>query len=105
MSRSYKKTPIVKDGKSGYPGKKFANKAVRRYKGEIPNGKQYRKIYSSYDIHDYAFRCTYEEFKREYERDLKAFLNGGSTFDPRDSSKSYNQRYEDNHWAKYYKRK
>lgn len=105
MSRSYKKTPIVKDGKSGKVGKKFANKSVRRYKGEIPNGKQYTKLYSSYDIHDYAFRCTFQEHKDKYEEDLKAFLNGGSLFDPRDTSKSFNHWYDDNYWAKCYKRK
>lgn len=52
MSRSYKKTPIVKDHESGRWGKKQANRKVRRYKHAIPNGKWYRKIYNPWDIHD-----------------------------------------------------
>ena len=100
MSRSYKKTPIIKDGKSGYLGKKFANKTVRKIKGYISNGSFYKKYYSSYDIHDYTFRCTYNKHKLCFEEDLKSFLHGGSPIDPREIP-----RRDDNHWAKYYKRK
>lgn len=105
MSRSYKKNPIVKDGRSGKVGKRFANKKVRRYKGELPDGKAYRKLYESWDIHDWVFRETLQEHRDRYESDLKAYLNGGSQYDPRDTSKRYNRRYDDNHWAKYFKRK
>ncbi len=105
MSRSYKRNPVVKDGKSGRIGKRFANKKVRRYKGEIPNGKGYKKIYESWNIHDYAFRDTYEDHRKRFEAALKAYLNGGSNNDPRDTSKWYNFKYDDNRWAKYCKRK
>ena len=50
MSRSYKKHNIVKD-KVSKDMKKFANKKVRHRK-DIPNGKAYRKVFESYDIHD-----------------------------------------------------
>lgn len=55
MSRSFKKTPIVKDRRVG--GKKFANHKVRRSE-DVPNGKAYRKFYNSYDISDFKFRRT-----------------------------------------------
>lgn len=105
MSRSYKKNPIVKDGRSGKVGKRFANKKVRRYKGEIANGKAYKRLYESWDIHDYAFRETYQEHKQRFESDLKAYLNGASNYDPRDSTKWYNRWYNENSWTKFYKRK
>jgi hypothetical protein len=64
MSRSYKKTPVVKDGRSGKSGKKFANHKVRNYKGIIPNGKSYRKIFQTWDIHDCISMRTYAEHKK-----------------------------------------
>jgi len=58
MSRSRSKNPVKKDYSRGSTKiyKRFASKAVRRYKGVISNGKFYRKIYPSYDIHDYVYR-------------------------------------------------
>jgi len=105
MSRSYKKNPIIKDGRSGRTGKKFANKKVRRYKGEIQDRKAYKKLYESWDIHDYISMETYYEHKVKFESDLKAYLNGGSKYDPRDDTRWYNHWYSNNHWAKCYKRK
>ena len=69
MSRSYKhrKSPVVhiKD-----PNKKFfkrkASAAVRRA-ADVPNGKQYRKFFCSWDISDYSWtetKYTREEFRR-----------------------------------------
>lgn len=104
MSRSYKKNPIYTDHRSGKQAKRFANKKVRKYNRKIANGKSYRKIYNSYDIHDYICRETYQEHRQSYESDLKAFINGGSRFDPRDSSR-WNYHYNDNYWAKIFKRK
>ena len=106
MSRSYKKNPVVKDGRSGKVGKRFASKKVRRYKGIIPNGNTYKKLYESCNIHDYAFRETYQEHKKRFESDVKAYLNGGLKYDPRDTTKEYNRWwYDDNYWSKCYKRK
>ena len=106
MSRSYKKTPVVKDGKSGRIGKRFASRKVRRYKGKIPKGCFYKKIYESWNIHDYVFRETYQENRKRFESALKAYLNGGSSNDPRDMSKWCNRvMYDEHHWRKFYKNK
>ena len=70
MSRSYKKNPIYTDGKNGQViSKRFANKKVRKYKNKIAKGKSYKKLFCSYEIHDYISRMTWEEAKREYEQD------------------------------------
>lgn len=62
MSRSYKKTPIVKDNAGGRKhAKRQANKKVRRTKC-LSSGKQYRKVYNTWDIYDYVSYCTLEEF-------------------------------------------
>ena len=53
MSRSRKKVPICKDHPTGKWGKRQANRAVRRRKGESLNRKSYKKVYDSWDIHDY----------------------------------------------------
>ena len=62
VSRSYKKTPIVKDNVGGRKYAKLqANKRVRRKK-YVSNGKQYRKVYNTWDINDYVSYCTLKEF-------------------------------------------
>lgn len=100
MSRSYKKNPISKcDPKNGTPGKKFANRKVRRCKDAIPNGKAYRKIYNSWEIHDYVCRYTYEEYNCHYEAQIKMYQAGGLCYNP--------DKYEHSHynWYRDYKRK
>lgn len=52
MSRSYKKTPGFCD-RNPY-AKRQANKKVRRTEGVYDRG-SYKKLYSSYDIHDYKY--------------------------------------------------
>lgn len=64
MSRSFKKTPIVKDRRVG--GKKFANHKVRRSK-DVPNGKAYRKFYNSYDISDFKYTQSKKSFLKRWE--------------------------------------
>ena len=63
MSRSYKHIGFCKCEKSCKIGKKFANRKVRNYKGEIPNGKAYKKIYNSWDICDYYNIETWNSYK------------------------------------------
>lgn len=64
MSRSYKK-PYVKDKSNKKDGKKAANNKVKRTK-EIGNGKQYKKVYNSWNICDYKFRIDEDpKFKRK----------------------------------------
>ena len=45
MSKSYKKTPGWCDSSSF--GKRQANKKVRNYKGDLSNGKGFKKLYFS----------------------------------------------------------
>ncbi|MCR4889044.1 MAG: hypothetical protein K5979_07685 [Ruminococcus sp.] len=71
MSRSYKhrKSTVVhiKDKNSKF-GKRQASAAVRRA-SDVPNGKQYRKCYCSWNISDYAWiekKYTRDEFRRKW---------------------------------------
>ncbi len=70
MSRSYKKHPVCTDGHphSTQESKKFANKKVRNTDfAELPlKGKGYRKVFESYDIHDWKNRMTREEWIEAY---------------------------------------
>lgn len=53
MSRSYKRTPVLKCCGDKKYGKRQANKKVRRSdKSVLYRGKQYRKLYESWDIND-----------------------------------------------------
>lgn len=73
MSRSYKKTPIVKSGGQKY--RKFvqraANKKVRKYKNELQNGKWYRKLYPQWEIYDHVFMSTFQEHLDKHERNFQ----------------------------------
>ena len=97
MSRSYKKHPFCTDGKakSTALSKRFANKVVRQYKHKIVNGKAYKHLFCSYDIHDCIIRYTCQEMKQKYENDSSSYL--------RWQCSSLKELY--NHWSKYYKRK
>ena len=69
MSRSYKHTPICSDRDDGAKWwKNQANRKVRRYKGELPKGKFYRKIYNSWEIHDYVSYMNKEQARAWYHR-------------------------------------
>lgn len=96
MSRSYKKTPVVKDHESGKWGKNQANRKVRRCKNVIANGKAYRKVYNPWDIHDCVIRCTYEQMRLSLKTHETRVAQGIERPDPYD--------YE-NRWYKYYYRK
>lgn len=67
MSRSYKKNPIYTDGRTPTPkkNKRIANKRVRKSLN-LPNGNAYKKVFETYDIHDYISRWTWENAKFEY---------------------------------------
>lgn len=75
MSRSYKKNPYCTDGspKTTQESKKFANKKVRNTK-DLPNGGAYKKVFESYDIHDFIDRWTWEEAKALWERGDNQYL-------------------------------
>lgn len=64
MSRSYKKHNWEKcAGDTSY--KKIFNRWLRRTKDidEIPDGNAYKKMYCSWDIADFRFNSSWEEFK------------------------------------------
>ena len=105
MSRSYKKNPILKYAPFGNVGQKFANRRVRRYKGELPT-KGYsflKKIYDPWNVHDHVEMRTlkYELDRREsYLRQIESGVIG----------KYFWKYYENkqtviNDWAKRYRRK
>lgn len=66
MSRSRKKTPIVKSGIPG--GKKAANRKVRRSRFLLSlKGNQYKKLYSQYDVIDYTVYASREDAVKDGE--------------------------------------
>lgn len=75
MSRSYKKYPIVTDNGCSKELKKYANRVVRQKMKDvnfgIANGKSYRKLFESYDICDYVFYLSFEQFKAIRKRRLE----------------------------------
>lgn len=65
MSRSYKKNAYATDGspKNVRDHKRLANKKVRN--SDIPlRGKGYRKVYNSWNIHDYVSYYSWKDFKK-----------------------------------------
>ncbi|WP_223070222.1 hypothetical protein [Paenibacillus caui] len=69
MSRSVKKSPVWTDHHT--PGtrwsKRQASKAVRRFTGDVQNGKWYRKLFCSWDICDYRFFKTRQQAIHEWK--------------------------------------
>lgn len=97
MSRSYKKSPIYKDstlkGPTYKSGKQIANRIVRRK--SICGGRgAYKRLVCSYDISDYKFRVTEEQFRKEWEN---------NEYGIRDRFGSYRRAYL--YWKKYYRLK
>lgn len=66
MSRSVRRTPIRKDHDSGKWGKRQANKKVRQEKDFAKNGKSYKKVYNTWDVHDFVSRYTQEDAIRDW---------------------------------------
>lgn len=72
MSRSFKKHPYCTDGRGGRKQwKRIANKIVRNYKNNLADGKNYKKLYESWNIHDYISRWSWSEAKKEWEDGLR----------------------------------
>ncbi len=81
MSRSYKKTPIIKYG--GLYGtrscKKLFNKRVRAIKieDELPNNAYYRKLSEQWDLYDIVSYCSASDFMENRRwNDWKSYRNG-----------------------------
>lgn len=70
MSRSYRHTPILKDG--GTKGKKWrkrqASRKVRHERDPIANGKAYCKLYDSWNIADYISYWPKEKAIQSYNK-------------------------------------
>ena len=76
MSRSYKHSPIYTDRTHGAKyWKRCANKKVRRYKDKLDNGKMYRRIYESWEIHDYFTRWSKQEAIKIYNTHYRTSLS------------------------------
>lgn len=105
MSRSYKKTPIYKDGyglKSLYWYKRSANKKVRRTT-EINSGKAYRKVYDTWTFRDYVLRKTLNEHIIDLQREIKICLKLYGNLN--NLSNYYKKEYSNGHfrmWKKIY---
>ena len=105
MSRSYKKTPYSGDRKNRET-KRIANHKVRQRlknsKYEIrTKSRDYRKFFDSYEICDYGWICTWEEF---WKRELRHYnwARFQKWFTPADEP-NYEESYR--YWCKWYKRK
>ena len=104
MSRSFKKTPVVKDHNKGE--KRNANKKVKnmlkRNPDSIGQNGSYKKAYEQWEISDWAFRMTEQEAIDWYNKNVS---------DPNSrESKWYLKRYPTlqdwlNEWKKTYKGK
>ncbi|TDF95472.1 hypothetical protein [Paenibacillus piri] len=69
MSNSVKKSPVSTDHRT--PGtrwsKRQASKTVRRFTGDVQNGKWYRKLFCSWNICDYRFYKTKQQAIHEWK--------------------------------------
>lgn len=65
MSRSRRRPWATDYSRTKYLAKRLANKRVRRFKREMPEGNWFKKLYSSYNICDYRW---YEKDNRELTR-------------------------------------
>lgn len=110
MSRSYKKSPVYTDGRTPGPkiSKRFAAKKVRNTDwDELPlKGCGYKKVFCSYDIHDYISRYTIEDARRVWEDDLRSVELGIYSYEVSDHAKYGTfENFLNKWWKKWYYRK
>lgn len=101
MSRSLRKTPIIKDwDRNTKFRKRQANKKVRRYKHALSDGKMYRRLTNPYDIYDIVFRSSIHEWMADYEQALKQVENGTySNYPDRHTKEWVEANYGYENWA------
>lgn len=90
MSRTYRKREVVQALTDKERKKEFNRKLRRNTKGDvdaIPNGGAYRKLNKSWEICEWKFGCSWEQFKRW---DWTA-----RTFDSEEEARAY--------WLRHYK--
>lgn len=87
--------------------KDYANKVVRchlkKEDNDLANGNSYRKLYERWDICDWEFSETFNEYKKGFVYDKETCLY----YDIRwyKSSEVYTEEELYQQWYKYYKRK
>lgn len=112
MSRSYKKTPIVKSGGyGGHDDKRFARRKWRRSikEDDVASKRSlYKRNYSTWDINDYINRWTKEE-AIDYYNNIKdkAKLNNWERQYYKNILKRYPtlESYLEKYWYKNFRRK
>ena len=71
MSKSYRKNPVRTEAsfrsRQGKWWKQKYNRAIRRNHKDIPDGNRYKHLYNSWNISDYAFRMTWEDYQRRFD--------------------------------------
>ena len=102
MSRSYKKTPYAGDHK-GKAKKRIVNHKVRRNLNQdntliVPFGK-YKKLYQSYNICDFGWVYTWEEY---WANECNRYNNWKHRF--KNVSKP-DKKDADRKWCKWYRNK
>ena len=69
MSRSYKKNPIYTDRPDGAKyWKRLANKKVRKENIHFLKGKKYKRLFNSWEIHDYIFYWDKKQALKDFKR-------------------------------------
>lgn len=107
LSRSYKRSSVSTDGSphTTKEMKRYANSKVRKTNG-VFNGNSYKKLFCSYDIHDYISRWSKQDAIQKWFEEEADILNGIISF-----KYSYHDKYKtlknylNRGWAKWYKRK
>lgn len=106
MSKSYKKSPIIKDNNRCM--KKIANRKIR-YNKEIPNGMVFKKFFSSDIIHNRNSYYSEEQYKKFYLNFLKSKYNDVEIVYQKNNkwcfkiNKKLNYNYSYLNWSKDYK--
>ena len=114
MSRSYKKTPVMKDGgKSHKKEKRIASRRIRSKEKEevikeerlISDGMDYKRHVEQYDVVDIVQRWSKEEAVAMYEK-YAGMDEPSSAYFPKDFRKDYPTLESFlQHWEKCMKRK
>ena len=102
MSRSYKKTPWCGDSK-GKSKKRIANHIVRQWlKRNLDQNmapSDYKKLYETWDICDYGWITTWEEYWEHSVRLHEEWLRRGWKSEEPDKKEEYRK------WLRYYRNK
>ena len=105
MSRSYKRNPVSTDGspRATKGMKRIANAKVRKRK-DAYNGGSYKKLFCSYEIHDYISRWSIYQARNDYYNDAFIGRNGSIHHLYQDDYPTFKDFY-DKYWSKWYRRK